>query len=87
MRPRQLIERLQSGHFSNVRFRDFVRLIEALGFELDRVRGSHRLYRHPTVGVRLNVQPLTNGDSKVYQLRQFLTLVDKYDLSLEDPKR
>jgi predicted RNA binding protein YcfA (HicA-like mRNA interferase family) len=29
---------------ANVRFADAQRLAEALGFELDRVRGSHHIY-------------------------------------------
>ena len=83
MRPRVLLERLRKGHFNNVRHSDFIRLIESFGFELDRVRGSHSLYLHSGKNVRLNVQPLPNGDAKGYQLRQFLAVVDKYDLGRE----
>ena len=38
MNPHALLERLVHGQLNNVRFTDAQRLLEALGFELDRVR-------------------------------------------------
>jgi predicted RNA binding protein YcfA (HicA-like mRNA interferase family) len=46
-----LLTRLRQGNTANVRFNDAQRLVEALGFELDRTRGSHHIYRHATHGV------------------------------------
>jgi len=56
MNPRNLLDRLAHGQLTNVRFTDAQRLAEALGFELDRVRGSHHIYRHPAIGQRINLQ-------------------------------
>lgn len=41
----------------DVRFADLCRLVEALGFRLDRQVGSHRIYVHPTPAIPfVNVQ-------------------------------
>jgi predicted RNA binding protein YcfA (HicA-like mRNA interferase family) len=82
--PERLLKRLQTGSFNNVRFSDLVRLVEALGFELRGQRGSHRIYRHRTYQEKLNLQPLRNGDAKPYQLRQLMSLVGQYALTVED---
>lgn len=83
MNPRRLLDRLAHGQLTNVRFADAQRLAEALGFELDRVRGSHHIYRHPTTGDRINLQPI--GDqAKPYQLRQLLDLIERHALHLKE---
>jgi predicted RNA binding protein YcfA (HicA-like mRNA interferase family) len=82
VRPKRLLTRLREGALDNVRFSDFVALAEALGFELRRERGSHRIYKHPDLRESLNVQPLRNGDAKPYQLRKLLALCDEYSLDL-----
>lgn len=64
-------------------FADFERLVEGCGFELVRVRGSHRIYRHPEIIEKLNLQPV-GGEAKPYQIRQFLALVEKYHLRPEE---
>lgn len=83
MKPKRLLKRLRQGHFENVRFSDFCRLIESLGFELERVRGSHHVYRHPVTRSEMTVQP-RRSEAKRYQLRQLLDQIARYDLSLED---
>ncbi len=82
VRPGRLLGRIVGGSTKNISFEDFCALIEALGFELDRTRGSPRLYYHPTVRERLNIQPLRSGDAKPYQMRQLLRLVEQYDLEV-----
>jgi len=68
----------------NVRFQDFCMLMEYFSFVLARVRGSHHLYQHPEVEEVMNVQPTKDNLAKAYQVRQFLKLVDIYNLQLED---
>ncbi len=46
VKPAALLARLAEGRFNNVDFRDLVNLAPALGFELDRIRGSHQIYVH-----------------------------------------
>lgn len=57
MKPRELLERLVRGQLTNIRFADAQRLVKALGFELDRVRESHHIYRNPSIQQRINLQP------------------------------
>lgn len=83
MKPSALLTRLAQGQFANVAFADARRLAEALGFELDRVRGSHHIFRHPGTGMRLNLQA-SGGQAKPYQLRQLLDLVERHALRLKE---
>jgi hypothetical protein len=83
MDPAALLRRMRSGQFQNVRFRDAERLAEALGFRLDRTRGSHRLYVHTGIVEDLNLQP-RGREAKPYQLRQLMDYVERYDLTLEE---
>jgi len=80
---RRLLRRINRGAVTNVAFVDLCSLAEALGFELCRIRGSHRVFAHPTVPEFLNLQPM-RGQAKPYQVRQLLKLVERYDLKLED---
>lgn len=83
MKPGALLTKLAQGQFANVRFGDARRLAEALGFELDRVRGSHHIFRYPGTGQRLNLQA-SGGQAKPYQLRQLLDLVERHALRLKE---
>lgn len=67
----------------NIRFSEIISLAEGFGFRLVRVSGSHHIFIHPDVAEPINLQDV-NGQAKPYQVRQFLKLVEKYDLKLED---
>jgi hypothetical protein len=58
-------------------------LVETLGFSLVRVSGSHHIFAHPGIPELVNLQEV-RGQSKPYQIRQFLRLVERYNLTLED---
>ena len=82
MKPRKVYEKLLAGS-RNVRFEDICRLAEGFSFRLDRVSGSHHIYRH-ALGLMLNLQRDRNGQAKSYQVRQLLELVEEKGLTLED---
>lgn len=86
MRPEKLLERLAAGELHNVAFIDLCRLAEALGFRLERTRGSHRIYGHPGLPACLNLQD-RKGKAKPYQIRQLLALAEEYNLTLEKQER
>ena len=67
----------------DMRFDEMVSLIEAFGFRRSRVRGSHHIFVHPEVRELVNLQEV-GGQAKPYQIRQFLRLVERYNLQLED---
>ncbi|MBI4318050.1 MAG: type II toxin-antitoxin system HicA family toxin [Chloroflexi bacterium] len=67
----------------NFRFSEMVALVEAFGFHLSRVSGSHHIFVHPHIQELVNIQNV-NGKAKSYQIRQFLQIVEWYNLELED---
>jgi len=70
---------------ANVAFDDMRRLVEGCGFELRRVSGSHHVFAHPEIPELINLQAV-HGQAKPYQIRQFLRLVERYDLKLESER-
>jgi predicted RNA binding protein YcfA (HicA-like mRNA interferase family) len=78
----KLLIKLSQGNLKNVRFAEFQKLLNALGFELVRVSGSHHIYTHPEVSEIVNIQNV-GSEAKPYQIRQVLTLVELYGLQLE----
>lgn len=83
VKRRELLSRLSQGALQNVRFRDFVDLVEAFGFRLSRTRGSHHIFVHQGVAELVNLQEV-DGQAKPYQIRQFLRLVERYNLRIEE---
>ena len=82
MDKRKILRKALSGS-ANIRFGDMVGLVEAFGFRLSRVTGSHHLFVHPHVDELVNLQN-AEGKAKPYQIRQFLRLVERYNLSMGD---
>ncbi len=82
MNQRKLLRKVLSGS-KNIRFNEMVTLVEAFGFRLSRVSGSHHIFTHPQVHELINLQNV-GGQAKPYQIRQFLRLVEQYSLKLED---
>ena len=82
MNKKKLLAKVASGS-KNISFNEMVTLIEAFGFRLSRINGSHHIFVHPEVPELVNLQEI-GGKAKPYQIRQFLRLVELYDLELED---
>ncbi|MGL5033981.1 MAG: type II toxin-antitoxin system HicA family toxin [Microcystaceae cyanobacterium] len=81
-KKQKLLKQILSGS-KNINFNDIVTLVEAFGFTLSRVNGSHHIFIHPQIPELVNIQNV-KGKAKPYQVRQFLTIVEKYNLNLED---
>jgi len=79
----KLLQRLAKGSLENVLFADLVNLVEGFGFKLLRTSGSHRIFSHPGIPELVNLQEV-GGRAKPYQIRQFLRLVERYNIKLED---
>lgn len=82
MNKRKLFERALVGS-KNISFSDMIALVEAFGFRLSRIKGSHHIFTHPRVNELVNLQNV-RGKAKPYQIRQFLKLVERYNLKMED---
>ena len=82
MRPRKTWERIQRGSL-DIPFADLLRLAQAFGFQLDRIRGNHHILVHSHVPLMLNLQPEARR-AKRYQVRQLLAAVRDHGLRLDD---
>ncbi|MHB9072554.1 MAG: type II toxin-antitoxin system HicA family toxin [Desulfobaccales bacterium] len=83
MNRRKLLKKLAQGDLRNVAFTDMVALVSGFGFTLKRTSGSHHIFAHPGIPELLNLQEVA-GEAKPYQIRQFLRLIEKYNINLED---
>lgn len=77
----KLLHKILSGS-RNVRFGDMVALVNAFGFRLSRTQGSHHIFTHPGIPELVNLQNV-HGQAKPYQIKQFLNLVERYNLKME----
>ena len=82
MNKRKLLAKIQNNS-KNIRYGDFVTLIEAFHFKRIRGEGSHNVYENKDVPEMVNIQN-EEGKAKPYQIKQFLSLIEKYNLKLED---
>ncbi len=82
MNRRKLLKKLLEGSTKNVSFEEIVDLVVAFGFHLARTSGSHHIFTSPAVRELVNLQEV-KGEAKPYQIRQFLRLVERYNLRLE----
>ncbi len=82
VKKRKLYQRIVNNP-KNVKFNELIALVEAFGFVLDRIKGSHHTYKHPEISdAFLQLQPGKAGDAKPYQIKQFLRLVESYNLRM-----
>jgi hypothetical protein len=82
MNKKQLLRQILNNP-KNVKFNDFVSILSAYGFVCTRNEGSHNIYKNRAVKEIMNVQNV-DGEAKPYQIRQFFSLVEKYNLQMED---
>jgi predicted RNA binding protein YcfA (HicA-like mRNA interferase family) len=81
-KKRKLLEKVLAGS-KNIQFSELVTLVEAFGFTLSRINGSHHIFTHPEISEIVNLQN-KKGKAVPYQVRQFLSLIEQYALTLED---
>jgi hypothetical protein len=62
-----------------VRFTRLCQIAKAFGFETRNGTGSHRVYFREGIWEILNFQN-ENGWAKAYQVRQFIKVIEKYNL-------
>jgi predicted RNA binding protein YcfA (HicA-like mRNA interferase family) len=61
MNKRKLFKKILSGS-GNIPFDDLVKVVEAFGFRLSRVNGSHHIFTHDKVPGLLNLQNRKKGE-------------------------
>ena len=85
MNRKRLLKRVASGSLQNVGFQDMANLVEGFGFVPRRTKGSHHIYSHADIPELVNLQN-AGGKAKPYQIRQFLRLVERYNMQLKEGK-
>ena len=80
MDPKKLLRKALSSP-NNLRFGDMTSLVEAFGFRLSRISGGHHIYARAGISELVNLQEV-GGKAKPYQVRQFLKLVERYNLTV-----
>ncbi len=76
----KIIERLTNSP-QNATFADIRNLLEYEGFYLDRVTGSHHIFKYAETTF---VIPVHNNKVKVIYVKKVLELIDRADTELEE---
>jgi len=82
LNKRKLFTRIVNNQ-KNVKFNDFVAIVEAYKFYNTRSEGSHFIYKNASIPEIINLQN-ENSKAKPYQIKQFLAIIEKYNLDMED---
>lgn len=82
MNKYKLLKKLLSGS-KNIRFSEATACVEAFGFHLERINGSHHIYIHADIPELINLQNV-KGKAKPYQVKQLLKIIERYNLNMED---
>ncbi len=82
MNRKKILQKILASS-KNIRFSDMVNLVQGFGFTLSRTDGSHHIFTRQDIPELVNLQNV-KGQAKPYQIRQFLKLVEKHNLKLEE---
>ncbi len=72
----KLHERIRNNP-NGVKFTDIIPWLRSFGFTLERISGSHHVFRHKITGVKLNFQPDKSGMAKPYQVKQAIKAIEE----------
>jgi len=75
---REIYERLKRNP-TNARFEEACKTAELFGFRFRGGKGSHRIFVRKGIREMLNFQNI-EGKAKPYQVRQFIKIIEKYNL-------
>jgi hypothetical protein len=80
---KDILEIILSGlSDNNIRFEDLKRVLTSLGFDC-RIKGDHHILSKDGIAEIVNLQPLKDGKSKPYQVKQVRNMILKYKLHRE----
>jgi len=78
----KLLEKILFGMSdNNVDFNELLNLLLKMGFE-QRIKGSHHIFYKEGIEEIINIQP-NNNKAKPYQVKQILTIIINYQLTLK----
>jgi hypothetical protein len=77
---KKILEKVLSGLADkNIRFQDLKNLLNGLGFSV-RIKGDDHIFYKEGIEEIINLQPLSGGKAKAYQVRQIRGIIFKYKL-------
>ena len=82
LNKKKLLKQIYNNN-KNVKFSDLTVIAEAFKFFPTRSEGSHFIYKNSEINEWINLQD-KNGEAKPYQIKQFLALIEKYNLEMEE---
>jgi len=83
MVDKKVLRKVLSGlSDKNIRFNDLRKLLLDIGFN-ERIKGDHHIFYHRNVIEIINLQPLSDGKAKPYQVKQVRNIILKYELHKE----
>jgi len=83
MVDKKVLRKVLSGlSDKNIRFNDLRKLLLDIGFN-ERIKGDHHIFYHRNVIEIINLQPLSDGKAKPYQVKQVRNIILKYGLHKE----
>lgn len=85
VKKRKLFDKMLNSP-QNIRFEEFIVLLQAFGFILSRTKGSHHIFTRDDIMEILSIQPKKDGKAKPYQIRQFIKLIEQYALQLDEER-
>jgi hypothetical protein len=79
----KILEKILGGLSDrNIDFDELVKLMVRFGF-IERVKGDHHVMAKTGILEIINIQPLKDGKSKAYQVKQIRNIILKYKLHRE----
>jgi len=78
MSKKEIYQKLKKNP-KNVKFEELCRAAELFGFEFRGGKGSHRIFVKEGIREMLNFQEV-KGKAKPYQVRQFIKIIERYNL-------
>lgn len=82
MNKKKLLTKILRG-IKNVKFNELDTFLQAFGFQLARINGSHHIYNREDIPEIINIKN-RKGEVSAYQVKQFLALVEEYNLTLNE---
>ncbi|MDR1664806.1 MAG: type II toxin-antitoxin system HicA family toxin [Clostridiales bacterium] len=83
MNKKKLFQQILHGRGKNVLFVEFIGIVESFGFRLDRINGSHHIFINKEYKQLISIQS-DGKDAKPYQVRQFITIIERYSIKMEE---
>ena len=65
---------------NNYSLSDMTALLRGLGFQFERQKGSHMIFSHPGDRRLINIQEMSGGQVKPYQVKQALSRIEELGL-------